>query len=43
MGLAIAEQAILAHKGSITAKNEEDGLLVEIRLDCIASPNGKKT
>lgn len=35
LGLAIAEQAILAHKGAITAKNEDDGLLVEIRLDCV--------
>ncbi|MBV9215931.1 MAG: HAMP domain-containing protein [Acidobacteria bacterium] len=33
LGLAIAERAIKAHKGSITAKNVGDGLLVEISLD----------
>lgn len=34
LGLAIAEQAIRVHKGTITARNHEDGLVVEIRLDC---------
>lgn len=34
LGLAIAEQAIRAHKGTIAAKNLGDGLLVEIKLDC---------
>lgn len=32
LGLAIAERAIKAHKGSITARNQGDGLLVEIKL-----------
>lgn len=32
LGLAIAEQAILAHDGTISAKNEGDGLAVEITL-----------
>lgn len=43
LGLAIAEQAILAHNGTIAAKNEGDGLAVEITLP--RSPqkgNGKK-
>ena len=40
LGLAIAEQAILAHNGKITAKNEGDGLSVEIVLNCVAQ-NGK--
>jgi two-component system sensor histidine kinase CpxA len=35
LGLAIAQQAILAHDGKITAKNEGDGLSVEIVLDCV--------
>ena len=39
LGLAIAEQAILAHDGSITAKNNGEGLVVEIVLST-ASPNG---
>lgn len=34
LGLAIAEQAILAHNGTIRAANTEDGLLVEMILDC---------
>lgn len=34
LGLAIAEQAIRAHKGTITAKNTADGLSVEITLAC---------
>ena len=33
LGLAIAERAIKAHKGTIAARNTGDGLLVEIRLD----------
>lgn len=32
LGLAIAERAIKAHKGTITAKNTDKGLLVEISL-----------
>ncbi len=32
LGLAIAERAVKAHKGSITAKNTRDGLAVEIVL-----------
>lgn len=35
LGLAIAEQAIIAHKGTIRASNTEDGLMVEIGLDCL--------
>jgi signal transduction histidine kinase len=35
IGLAIAEQAIKAHKGSIKAINTSDGLTVEIALDCV--------
>lgn len=34
LGLAIAEQAIRAHKGTISASNTADGLRVEIVLDC---------
>jgi signal transduction histidine kinase len=33
LGLAIAERAIKAHKGKISAKNTADGLAVEIVLD----------
>lgn len=33
LGLAIAERAIKAHKGTIAARNTGDGLLVEIRLN----------
>lgn len=36
LGLAIAEQAIIAHKGSIAASNTEDGLKVDIVLDCVS-------
>ncbi len=36
LGLAIADQAIKAHRGSITARNIDDGLLVEIKLKKIA-------
>ncbi len=35
LGLAIAERAVKAHKGSITASNTRDGLAVEIVLDRI--------
>ncbi len=35
LGLAIAEQAILAHNGTIRAVNVGDGLMVEITLDCV--------
>jgi two-component system, OmpR family, sensor histidine kinase CpxA len=34
LGLAIAQRAIKAHNGTITAHNEGPGLLVEIRLAC---------
>ena len=34
LGLAIAERAIKAHKGSIHARNFEDGLVVEISFEC---------
>ena len=35
LGLAIAEQAIRAHEGKITARNEGDGLVVEITLKSV--------
>ena len=35
LGLAIAEQAVKLHKGTISAKNTEDGLEVEIVLAAI--------
>lgn len=34
LGLAIAEQAVSAHRGTITAKNVENGLAIEIRIPC---------
>jgi two-component system sensor histidine kinase CpxA len=34
LGLAIAEQAIYAHKGVIEARNMKDGLEIEIGLNC---------
>jgi signal transduction histidine kinase len=34
LGLAIAKRAIIAHNGTIKARNEGQGLLVEIRLSC---------
>ena len=33
LGLAIAERAVKAHKGTIAARNSGDGLLVEIQLN----------
>jgi two-component system sensor histidine kinase CpxA len=36
LGLAIAEQAVRAHKGTIKAENAGDGLVVEIVLDRLA-------
>ncbi len=35
LGLAIAEQAILAHNGTISARNTGSGLAVEITLKCV--------
>ncbi len=34
LGLAIAEQAVKAHRGNIAARNTEDGLEVKISLPC---------
>jgi two-component system sensor histidine kinase CpxA len=34
LGLAIADQAIKAHKGRIQARNDDDGLVVEMSFDC---------
>lgn len=34
LGLAIARQAIAAHEGNISARNDEDGLVVDISLNC---------
>jgi signal transduction histidine kinase len=34
LGLAIAEQAIKAHQGNITARNADDGLVVEMKFKC---------
>ncbi len=39
LGLAIAERAVKAHKGTITAKNSNGGLMIEIRLD--TAPKGE--
>ncbi len=41
LGLAIAEQAVLAHKGKIKAENSVDGLTVELILNC--NGGGEKT
>lgn len=38
LGLAIAERAVKAHKGTITAKNSNGGLSIEIELDTIKKP-----
>jgi signal transduction histidine kinase len=35
LGLAIAERAVKAHKGTITAKNANGGLEIEIELDSV--------
>lgn len=43
LGLAIAEQAVRLHKGSISAKNENDGLAVEIVLNCVGKSGGAKS
>jgi signal transduction histidine kinase len=40
LGLAIAERAISAHEGTISARNVDDGLEVEIGLKCNASETG---
>jgi two-component system sensor histidine kinase CpxA len=40
LGLAIAERAIRAHHGSISARNDNGGLAVEIKLKCVR-PNGR--
>jgi two-component system sensor histidine kinase CpxA len=39
LGLAIAERAVNAHKGSITARNENGGLVVEIEIDSVKNGN----
>lgn len=39
LGLAIAQRAIEAHHGKITARNEGKGLLVDIRLSCKKAPS----
>lgn len=41
LGLAIAEQAVRLHKGTISARNEKDGLAVEIVLNCERKNSGK--
>ena len=40
LGLAIADRAIAAHDGTISAKNVGDGLEVEIDLKCPTNGNG---
>ncbi|HBR56454.1 MAG TPA: two-component sensor histidine kinase, partial [Blastocatellia bacterium] len=37
LGLAIAEQAVKSHKGRISARNNNGGLVVEIELDRVIS------
>ena len=37
LGLAIAERAVKAHKGTITAKNSNGGLLIEIGFETVKS------
>lgn len=39
LGLAIAERAVNAHKGTITARNENGGLVVEIKVDTVKNGN----
>jgi two-component system sensor histidine kinase CpxA len=39
LGLAIAERAVNAHKGSIAARNENGGLVVEIKVDAVKNGN----
>ena len=39
LGLAIAERAIKAHKGTIKAVNSGDGLAIEITLACTSLPS----
>ena len=34
LGLAIAEQAVKAHRGHIQARNDNGGLVVEMRFEC---------
>lgn len=41
LGLSIAERAIQAHNGKITARNVDHGLLVEIDLNCGEAKNGQ--
>lgn len=40
LGLAIAERAVDAHKGTIEARNAEKGLIVEIKLPATADAGG---
>jgi two-component system sensor histidine kinase CpxA len=39
LGLAIAERAVNAHKGAISARNENGGLVVEIKVDTVNNGN----
>jgi two-component system sensor histidine kinase CpxA len=39
LGLAIAERAVNAHKGSIAARSENGGLVVEIKVDAVKNGN----
>ncbi|QQS33696.1 MAG: HAMP domain-containing protein [Acidobacteriota bacterium] len=39
LGLAIAERAVNAHKGAISARNENGGLVVEIKVDAVKNGN----
>jgi two-component system sensor histidine kinase CpxA len=42
LGLAIARSAVAAHEGSISAKNTNDGLQIEISLRCTPDGNGRR-